>query len=125
MIRRFRCSVEAKKEFVAEVLSGLRVDVVARRHGMHPNTLRIWVRQYRDEVDDIMAKKKQELEQIKQDAANYQELQKMYENAVKLLGERELEIQMLRELVKKIIPTGSGGEMDPKGLSGKNCLPDL
>jgi|SRR5690625_1659414 len=104
MKRRFRCPVEAKKEFVAEVLSGLRVDVVARRHGMHPNTLRNWVRQYRDEVDDIMAKKKQETEQVKQDAANYLELQKKYDSAVKLLGERELEIQVLRELVKKNHP---------------------
>lgn len=104
MKRRFRCSVEAKKEFVAEVLSGYRIDVVARRHGMHPETLRNWVRQYQDEVDDLMAKKRQEADRVKQDAAKYQELQKKYDNAMKLLGERELENQMLRELVKKKHP---------------------
>lgn len=101
---RFHCPVEAKKEYVAEVLSGYRVDVVARRYGMAPKTLREWVRQYRDEVDDIMAKKNKEAEQIKQDAENYQELHKKYEKAMKLLGERELENQMLRELVKKKHP---------------------
>ena len=45
MKRRFRCPVEAKKEFVAEVLSGYRTEVVARRYGMSPKweTLFRWI----------------------------------------------------------------------------------
>lgn len=105
MKRRFRCPVEAKKEYVAEVLAGgYRIDVAARRFGMAPKTLRNWVRQYEDEVEELMAKKRQDAEQIKQDATQYRELQKKYDEAMKLLGEKELEVQMLRELVKKKYP---------------------
>uniref|UniRef100_UPI00236858F3 transposase n=1 Tax=Paenibacillus thermotolerans TaxID=3027807 RepID=UPI00236858F3 len=101
MKRRFRCPVQAKKEYVAEVLAGYRTEVVARRYGMSPKTLSIWVRQYQDEVDDLMAKKRDEAEKLKLDAAKLPEIEKKYEEAVKLLGEKELEIRILRELVKK------------------------
>lgn len=104
MKRRFRCPVEAKKEFVVEVLSGYRTEVVARKYGIAPKTLSNWVRQYQDEVDDVMAKKRNEEEQQKQDAAKFQELQKKYDEAVKLLGEKELEVNILRDLVKKKYP---------------------
>lgn len=104
MKRRFRCPVEAKKEFVAEVLAGYRTEVVARRYGMSPKTLSSWVRQYQDEVDDLMARKRDEAVQLKQDAAQLQELQKKYDAAMKLIGEKELEINILQELVKKKYP---------------------
>lgn len=104
MKRRFRCPVQAKKEYVAEVLAGYRTEVVARRYGMSPNTLREWVRQYQDEVGDLMVKKRDEAEKLKQDAAKLQEVEKKYEEAVKLLGEKELEISILRDLVKKKYP---------------------
>lgn len=104
MKRRFHCPVEAKKEYVAEVLSGYRTEVVARRHGMSPRTLSNWVRQYQDEVDDLMVKKREEAEQLKQDAVNYVELQQKYDVAMKMIGEKELENQILRELVKKKYP---------------------
>jgi transposase-like protein len=105
MKRRFRCPIQTKKEFVAEVLTGgYRTEVVARRHGMSPKTLREWVRQYQDEVDDLMVKKREEAERIKKDAEQLPELQKQYDQAIKLLGEKELEIALLRELVKKKYP---------------------
>lgn len=105
MKRRFRCSVNDKKEYVAEVLThGYRIDVVARRYGMSPKTLRNWVRQYQDEVDSLMAKMRRDNEQIKQDAESYKELQKKYEEALKLLGKKEVETQMLNELLKKKYP---------------------
>ena len=64
MKRRFRCPVQTKKELVAEVLMGYRTEVVARRHGLSPKTLRDWVRQYRDEVGDILEHKQREQKRI-------------------------------------------------------------
>ena len=104
MKRRFRCPVQAKKEYVAEVLAGYRSEVVARRYGMSPHTLRRWVHQYQDEVDELVAKKRDEEEKLKQDAARLQELQKKYDEALKLIGEKDLEIHILRDLVKKKYP---------------------
>ncbi len=104
MKRRFRCPVQAKKEFVTEVLSGMRTEVVARKYGMAPKTLRAWVRQYQDEVDELMVQKRDEAEQQKKDAARLQEMEEKYKDAVKLLGEKELELHILRDLVKKKYP---------------------
>lgn len=104
MKRRFRCPVQAKKEFVTEVLSGMRTEVVARKYGMAPKTLRAWVRQYQDEVDELMVQKRDEAEQQKQDAARLQEMEEKYKDALKLLGEKELELHILRDLVKKKYP---------------------
>lgn len=104
MKRRFRCPVEAKKAFVVEVLAGYRTEVVARQHGISPKTLSSWVRQYQDEVGDLMAKKRDEAEKLKQDAAKLEELQQKYDQAIRQLGEKELELSILRELVKKKHP---------------------
>lgn len=104
MKRRFRCPVQVKKELVVEVLSGYRSEIVARQHGMSPKTLSNWVRLYQDEVDDLMVKKRDEAEQLKQDAAEVHELKKKLEVSMKLLGEKELEISILRDLVKKKYP---------------------
>lgn len=104
MKRRFRCPIQAKKEFVVEVLSGYRTEVVARRHGMSPKTLSSWVRQYQDEVGDLMVKKSDEEEKLKQDAAKLEELQQRYNQAIGQLGEKELELSILRDLVKKKYP---------------------
>jgi transposase-like protein len=104
MKRRFRCPVETKRELVAEVLSGYRTEYVARRFGMSPKTLSNWVRQYQDEVDAIMVKKQEQAEQLKQDQAELKELQKKYKAAMKLLGEKELENNILKDLLKKTNP---------------------
>lgn len=104
MKRRFRCPVQAKKELVTEVLSGMRTEVVARKYGMAPKTLRAWVRQYQDEVDELMVQKRDEAEQQKKDAARLQEMEEKYKDALKLLGEKELELHILRDLVKKKYP---------------------
>ncbi|MFF2890838.1 transposase [Paenibacillus sp. NPDC057967] len=104
MKRRFRCPIQTKKEFVVEVLSGYRTEVVARQHGVSPATLSKWVRQYQDEVGDLMVKKRDEAEKLKADAAKLAELQQRYDSAIKQLGEKEVELSILRELVKKKHP---------------------
>src|SRR3569832_2049039 len=104
MKRRFRCPVMVKKELVAEVLAGYRVEAVARQHGMSPSTLSTWVRQYQDEVGDIVVRKQDEAKQMKLDAASLHELQNKYKEAMKLLGEKELENNILKDLLKKSNP---------------------
>ncbi|MGG1639638.1 transposase [Paenibacillus sp. NRS-1760] len=104
MKRRFRCPVEAKKELVVEVLAGYRTEVVARKHGMSPKTLSCWVRQYQDEVGELMAKRHDDEDKLKKDAAKLEALQLKYDQAIKQLGEKELELSILRDLVKKKHP---------------------
>ncbi|WP_027086807.1 transposase [Cohnella panacarvi] len=104
MKRRFFCNEDKKKEYVGLVVSGYRTEHVAREHGMSPSALREWVRQYWDEVEADMVKKKQQADQL---AKETQDLQKKYEQAMKMLGEKELEIAILRDLVKKTTPRSS------------------
>lgn len=128
MLRRFRCPIETKKELVAEVLAGYRTEAVAKKYGLSAETLRRWMRQYRDEVGDIMARKRKTEEQLLQDSERLKELEKKYEEALKLLGEKDVQIKILEELVKKIIQSGSAGNrVDQQGLSGLHgaaYLPD-
>jgi len=99
--RRFHCTVEMKKEYVEMVLSGYRTEYIARQHGMSPSALQSWVRQYWDEVQANMTRKKQQAEQIAKETTD---LQKKYDQAMKLLGEKDLEIAILKDLLKKTTP---------------------
>jgi len=101
MKRRFHCTEEMKKEYVGLIVSGYRTEHVAREHGMSPSALRDWVRQYWDEVQAEMVKKKQQAEQLAKDTLD---LQKKYDQAMKLLGEKDLEIAILKDLLKKTTP---------------------
>jgi len=102
--RRFRCPVTTKRELVAEVLMGYRTEFVARKYGLSPHTLRKWVCAYRDEVGELMVKKKEQAEQLVQDAAELKNLKKKYNDTMKLLGEKELENAILKDLLKKMNP---------------------
>jgi transposase-like protein len=99
--RRFHCTEEMKREFVALVLSGYRTEYVARQNGMSPSTLQVWVRQYGDEVQAEMTVKKKQAELLEKDT---QDLQKRYDQAMRMLGEKDLEIAILKDLVKKTTP---------------------
>ncbi|WP_442954355.1 transposase [Paenibacillus sp. MMS18-CY102] len=55
--RWFRCPIESIREYVAKVVSGYRMKVVARKHGFSSSSLRKWLCHYRDEVDVAIAKK--------------------------------------------------------------------
>ncbi|MNB97837.1 hypothetical protein D3C75_450730 [compost metagenome] len=64
---------------------------------MHPETIRSWIRLYRDEVKDCdIPATDDHLVEMKR----LQEVEDKYQNAVKLLGEKQLEINILRGLLK-------------------------
>lgn len=71
---------------------------LARKLGISPKTFGSWVRKYRDEVEEEMAKEGLH-PQIEPPGMN--DLQAKYDHAMKLLGEKELEVAMLREVLKK------------------------
>jgi transposase len=100
MSRRSEYLERMKKQLVEEALSGGNASFVARKHGVDPNTLTKWIRQYRDEVESEMSKKqvpKAQDPQVKETV----DYKKKYEQAVKLLGEKDVEIAILRDLLKK------------------------
>lgn len=92
---------ESKLKIVKEVMSGVKVGVVARLYELHPETVRSWVREYRDSIPaEEVPMTDEHLEELRR----LQEVEERYEKAMKVLGEKELEIEILRELIKKKNP---------------------
>ncbi|MGG4036012.1 helix-turn-helix domain-containing protein, partial [Paenibacillus cisolokensis] len=89
---------EVRLDVVREALSGIKVGVLARKYNLHPETVRTWIRTYRDQVDiHKLPPADHQLQELKR----LQEVEEKYEKAMKVLGEKELEIEILRELLKK------------------------
>jgi transposase-like protein len=92
---------EVQLDIVRQSLSGIKIGVLARQHDIHPETIRTWIRKFRDQVDvHELPPADQQIVELKR----LQEVEEKYDKAVKILGEKELEIEILRELVKKTDP---------------------
>lgn len=96
---RHRYLEEFKKQVVREALEGGNASFVARKYGYSSSAVHDWVRQYRDEVEAEMGKK-EKVDKILNPETT-EDWQSKYEKAVKLLGEKDLEIAILKDLVKK------------------------
>jgi len=96
-----RLKEETRLKIVKEALAGVKVGVLARMYDIHPETIRSWVREHRDSIppEDIPA-----ADEHLQEIQRLQEVEQRYDRAVKALGEKELEIEILRELLKKTTP---------------------
>lgn len=96
-----RLSKETRLKIVKEALAGIKVGALARMYDIHPETIRLWIRDHRDEIstEDIPAAD-EHLQVLKR----LQEVEERFEQAKKLLGEKELENEILRELLKKKNP---------------------
>jgi transposase-like protein len=92
---------ETRLKIVKEALAGIKVGTLARMYGIHPETIRLWVRDHRDDIsqEEIPAADEHLME-----LRRLQEVEAKFEQAKKLLGEKELEIEILRELIKKKNP---------------------
>jgi transposase len=93
---------ELRIQFVEEALDRGNIALTARIHGISPRALHGWVKQYRDEVELTMSKKKS-VDKLN-DPLVRDDWKEKYEQATKLIGEKELEIAVLRDLVKKKHP---------------------
>lgn len=96
-----RLSKDTQLKIVKEALAGIKVGALARMYDIHPETIRTWVRDHRDSipVEEIPLS-----DEHLQEMQRLQEVEQRYEKAVKVLGEIELEIEILRELLKKKDP---------------------
>jgi len=89
---------DVKKKYVRMALETGKHASIARKAGIDSGTFRKWFREYHDEVSEQLEK---EDIVILSDEPTHEELQKKYDQAIKLLGEKELEVAFLRDIVKK------------------------
>lgn len=92
---------DVKKQYVRMALESGRMTSIANKAGISRATLRKWMDEYEEEVRDAM-----EVEGVTVLSENpsKDELLVKYEQAMKLLGEKELEVAMLKNLLKKSPP---------------------
>jgi transposase len=93
---------ELRIQLVEEALDRGNVALTARKHGISPRALQGWVKQYRDEVE-MTLKKKKDIDKLGA-PHTMEDWKEKYDYAAKLLGEKEMEIGILRDLVKKKYP---------------------
>src|SRR5690606_3470228 len=96
-----RMKEDEKRHVVKEALAGVKVGVLARMYDLHPETVRNYIREYRDSIapEDIPT-----TDEHVQELQRLQAVEERFEKAIKVLGEKELEIEILRELLKKQNP---------------------
>ena len=89
---------DVKKHHVRMALETNKIATTARSAGIHPDTLRKWIKEYEIEIlDQIEAEGKS----IMPSVTTEKEYKKKYELAMKLLGEKELEVAVLKDALKK------------------------
>ncbi|OBZ13783.1 transposase [Bacillus sp. FJAT-26390] len=80
-----RVSEEVQLRVVREVLAGVKVGVLARMYNVHPETIRVWVREHRDTIPrEEIPTSDEHLQELKR----LQEIEEKYAMAMKLLGEK-------------------------------------
>lgn len=101
MKQRSHAFEEVRHKVAQEALGGIKTSVLARKYEVNPKTIRSWVKEYREKFgDDALPT----VDERVADAKRLAKLEAKYEQALKALGEKELENDMLRELVKKSNP---------------------
>ncbi|CAM3765037.1 hypothetical protein ALCH109712_02410 [Alkalicoccus chagannorensis] len=90
--------VEMKKKYVRMAFETNNKFKTAKAAGISRTTFNEWIRRYGDEVAEEL---ENEEIPIHEGPISRSELEKRYEKALKLLGEKELEVAVLREAIEK------------------------
>lgn len=96
--RKIEALEDVKKNYVRMAIESGNNASVARNAGVDRNTLAKWIKEYGDEVRDHMEDPTTAILSVE---PTKEELKAKYEQAMRLLGEKELEVAMLRNLLKK------------------------
>lgn len=99
--RKIEIFEELKKKYVRMALETNKYASTAKAAGVHPDTFRKWMKEYETEVRDEM---ESEGVSLKGPEPTEKEYKKKYELAMKLLGEKELEVAVLKDALKKNQP---------------------
>jgi transposase-like protein len=94
---------EFKAQLVKEALETGNCSIVARKHDIHPSVLARWVRKHKGSPVSELSKKAigSKNTDLLKSAKQSKELEEQNFKLKKLIGEKELEIEILRDLLKK------------------------
>ncbi len=95
-------SDDFKKQVVKEALETGNSSLVGRKYNISPSIVARWVRAQKvNPIDNMTKKALQTLPELSQDPKEIKKAMEQNTQLKKLLGEKELEIEILRDLLKK------------------------
>ena len=97
-------SIEFKQQLIQEALEVGNASQVARRHEIDGKMLSRWIRQSKQTDWKKTAPEAKKITAYTPSSKEFQELEHENDKLKKLLGEKDLEISILRDLVKKVNP---------------------
>ena len=107
---------EVRYKVAQEALGGIKTGVLARKYDVSPKTIRNWVKEYQEAFgDDALPT----LDERVADSKRLAELEEKYALALKALGEKSLEIEVLNALIKKSNPALMINSTSPKRSLGR------
>lgn len=96
-------TTEFKEQLVKECQEVQNVSLVARRHNISPNTIHTWIRKAK-KFGSSNPLPKNEMKRVQEIEKRLENLGEENNTLKKLLGEKELELAVLRELRDKTNP---------------------
>jgi transposase-like protein len=108
-VERRKFTLEFKRQVVEQAIAAGNNSVVARKYDIRPNIVSRWVRQYKAGQPMQGSSPKGNATHVTQQeharlVAENRELDKQNTHLKQLLGEKDLEIAILRDLLKKANP---------------------
>jgi transposase-like protein len=103
-MKRKSYSIEFKQQLTQEALEVGNASQVARRHGVDGKMLSRWIRQSQQTGWKKTAPEAKKIAAYVPSPKEFQVLEHENDKLKKLLGEKDLEISILRDLVKKVNP---------------------
>lgn len=97
-------SIEFKQQLIQEALEAGNASQVARRHGIDGKMLSRWIRQSKQTDWKRTAPLAKKVAAYTPSPKEFQTLEHENDKLKKLLGEKDLEIAILRDLIKKSDP---------------------
>lgn len=104
-MKRNRYTQEFKQQIVREVAEVGNAAQVARRHELNPKMVYQWVKQSKHRDWQATPAEGKKVAPYTPTVEELREIEEENNTLKRLLGEKDLEIEILRELVKKVDPT--------------------
>ena len=100
-VTRRQFTAEQKMQIVREIVETGNVTLVARRHGIRDTVIRRWHEKYRQQGESAFRKSTGLAKPTSIETAEMRALATENERLKRLIGEKELELAIVRDLLKK------------------------
>jgi len=97
-----RHSTEEKKQIIKEALETGNSSLVGRKYNVNPSNIARWLKEYKpDPMKGMINKALQRIPGLSESLKEAKQIEEQNLKLKKIIGEKELEIDILRDLLKK------------------------